>query len=47
LRQSLARGGITPIAVVARRKEAPHRTHDDVPGMFSNWQLGHCMGVVG
>jgi len=31
------------IAVAASRSDAPHRAQAALPGMFSNWQLGHCI----
>src|SRR3954447_17976050 len=38
-----ARGGCTSIAAAASANDAPQRAHRPLPGMFSNWQLGHCM----
>ena len=31
------------MAAVARPSDVPQRTHEEVPGMFSNWQLKHCI----
>jgi hypothetical protein len=42
----LARGGCTLIAAAASASRPPHRAQLRLPGMFSNWQLGHCIFVV-
>jgi hypothetical protein len=41
-----ARGGWTSIVAAASMSKPPQRAQLRLPGMFSNWQLGHCIKRV-